>query len=809
MVDPVPSAPAVRSPGLTEEDVRRRVADGLVNDLPPRSGRTVGQIVAANVFTRINAILAVLFALVAVTGSFKNGLFALLIIINSGIGMVQEIRAKKTLDSLAIVGEAHPVVRRADGAGRRDRREIVVDDVIELQPGDQVVVDGEVVEAQHLQIDESLLTGENDPIEKDPGAQVLSGSFVVAGGGAYRATRVGAQAYAAQLAAEASRYTLMSSELRNGVNAILKWVTYLLIPVGLLTVWVQLELVHSSGSQALLTLVGALVPMVPEGLVLLMSVAFAVGVVRLGKRGCLVQELPAIEGLARVDVVCDDKTGTLTEGGMALDRIVPLATTYDEGRLRALLAQLAATDAHPNATMAVIAAAVGAPCEPWPVTATAPFTSATKWSGASFAAAPDRPTSLVLGAPDVLGASGSDAAAEAERIGAEGFRVVLFGAAAGVVDGDGVAGLGAVTPLALVVLAQKVRGDAAATVAYFYDQDVELKVISGDNATSVAAVARAVGIRSPAACTTGAIDARTLPEDPAALAAVLDANSVFGRVTPQQKRAMVGALQSRWHVVAMTGDGVNDILALKDSDVGVAMGSGSEASRSAAQIVLLDDSFATLPYVVAEGRRVIGNIERVAVLFLTKTFYSVVLALVVGLARLPFPFVPLHVTITAWFTIGIPAFFLSLAPNPERAHAGFAGRALRRAAPAGVVIGLLTFAVYAFLRAYPRGADPTQISTAALVVVIGVALWVLVAVARPDVLWKWVLIVGGALAYVVMFTTPPLARFFMLDIGSGWAMTVAGAAVLLGIAGCELGWHMTDRPGTEPRSGPFPKRDEG
>jgi len=813
---------ALAAGGLSAAQVAQRVAAGQVNDLPPRSGRTVGQIVRANVFTRINAILAVLFALVAVTGSFKNGLFGLLIIINSGIGIVQEVRAKRTLDALAIVGEAHPLVRRDGQSSRLDRRAIVVDDVIELRPGDQIVVDGDVIEAEHLQVDESLLTGESDPVEKPPGQPVLSGSFVVSGSGAYRATRVGADAYAAQLAAEASRYTLMNSELRSGVDKILKWVTYLLLPVGALTVWVQLNLLSSGGNQVLLGLVGALVPMVPEGLVLLMSMAFAVGVVRLGKHGALVQELPAIEGLARVDTVCVDKTGTLTEGGMAFDRIVPLEAAYDESAARELAAQLAATDPHPNATMATLAAAVGPPAQPWPVAATAPFTSATKWSGATFEAPPGAPRTLVIGAPDVLAAPGSPAAEQAEKIGAQGLRVVLLGSAAGsVADPDT---LGAVTPVALIVLAQKVRGDAAATVAYFADQGVALKVISGDNATSVAAVARAVGIGAgpgPVGSASGsgpggsgsgsgagtsepveadAVDARTLPEDPAALADVLERSSVFGRVTPQQKRAMVGALQSRGHVVAMTGDGVNDVLALKDSDVGVAMGSGSEASRSAAQIVLLGDSFATLPRVVAEGRRVIGNIERVAVLFLTKTFYSVVLALLVGLAQMPFPFVPLHVTITAWFTIGIPAFFLSLAPNGERARPGFARRALARAAPAGVVIGVLTFATCVYLRAESEGASAAQISTAALVVVIGIAMWVLIAVARPDVLWKWALILGGAAAYVVMFTVRPLAEFFMLDIGSASAMTVASGAVALGIVLCELGWRLTGQPGTLRRS---------
>ncbi|MBW3084834.1 Calcium-transporting ATPase CtpE [Austwickia sp. TVS 96-490-7B] len=778
------------APGLTVAEVAQRVAAGQVNDLPPRSGRTVGDIVRANVFTRINAILAVLFGIVVITGSFKNGLFAALIIANSVIGIIQELRAKKTLDSLAVVGQARPIVRRDGQASDLDRNQIVVDDIIELRPGDQVVVDGEIIEADHLDIDESLLTGESDPIGKTVGDPVLSGSFVVAGAGAYRATKVGSEAYAAQLAEEASRYTLVDSELRGGIDQILRYVTYLLIPVGLMTVWVQLNHVHADRDSALLGLVAALVPMVPEGLVLMTSVAFAVGVVRLGRHGCLVQELPAIEGLARVDVVCVDKTGTLTEGGMQLDDVIPVVAGFDRSRMEELLAQFGATDRYPNATMAAIVAHVGVPTDPWPTTASAPFASSTKWSGATFAAAPGRPTSLLLGAPDVLAEPGSPIAMQAEEIGSTGRRVVLLSEADGSVDDP--TRLGQPRPLALVVLAQQVRADAAETVAYFDDQGVDVKVISGDNAAAVAAVAQSVGIGETRSVA-DAVDARTLPQDQDRLADVLQGHAVFGRVTPQQKRAMVGALQSRGHVVAMTGDGVNDVLALKDSDVGVAMGSGSAASRSAAQIVLLDDRFATLPKVVAEGRRVIGNIERVAALFLTKTFYSCVLALLVGLFGMPFPFVPLHVTITAWFTIGIPAFILSLAPNADRAHTGFARRALARSAPAGIIIGVLAFVTYAVLRSQLHDATREQISTAVLLVVIGIAMWVLKVVTRPDRPWKFVLLGMSALAYVVMFTVPPLSRFLMLDIGSVSALGAAAVAVLIGIASCEMVWYLERR----------------
>lgn len=772
--------------GLSAAEVARRVAAGQVNDLPPRSGRTTRQIIRANVFTRINSILAVLFVLVASTGSFQNGLFALLIVINSIVGMVQEMRAKRTLDKLAIIGEARPMVRRDGVAARVDRRQIVLDDVIELAPGDQVIVDGEVLESQNLEIDESLLTGESDAIDKAPGSEVMSGSFVVAGSGAYRATRVGADAYAAQLAEEAARYTLVDSELRSGINQILKWVTYLLIPVGILTIWVQVRQLSAGRNEALLNLVAALVPMVPEGLVLLTSVAFAVGVIRLGRQGCLVQELPAIEGLARVDTLCVDKTGTLTAPGLSFGTIeLAAGVQADEGQVREWLAQLAATDSHSNATMAAIAAEVGVPDVRWPAVQVAPFTSRAKWSGATFEPAPGRPGSLLLGAVDVLAAPGSAVAEQAEALGSGGLRVVGLARDARPVDRlDDPSGC---ELIALITLAQKVRPDAAETVEFFRAQGVQLKVISGDNASSVAAVARRVGIGADDDIP---VDARSLSSDTAELADQLDHHSVFGRVSPQQKRAMVGALQSRGHVVAMTGDGVNDVLALKDADVGVAMGSGSEASRSAAQIVLLSDSFASLPAVVAEGRRVIGNIERVAALFLTKTFYSVLLALLVGVAQLPFPFVPLHVTITAWFTIGVPAFFLAMAPNSARAFPGFARRALARSAPAGIAIALTTFGVYVLLRQIASTASRTEVSTACLLVVIGGAMRVLVKVTNPDKAWKWALILGGVGAYAIIFSVPQLAKFFMLDATNPLTMAVAAGGVLVATALSELGWRL-------------------
>jgi cation-transporting ATPase E len=790
---PVPAS------GLTDAEVAQRMADGKSNAVRERATRSITDIVRANVFTRINAILGVLLLIVLATGSVINGMFGLLIIANSVVGMVQEIRAKQTLDKLAIVGQSKPLVRRQSGTREVPPGEVVLDDMIELGPGDQVVVDGEIVEEANLEVDESLLTGEADPIAKAAGDAVMSGSFVVAGSGAYRATKVGPDAYATRLADEASKFTLVKSELRNGINRILQIITYLLVPAGLLTVYTQLFTTRADSRQAVLRTVGALVPMVPEGLVLLTSVAFAVGVVRLGQRRCLVQELPAIEGLARVDVVCADKTGTLTESGMRVATVDELDRPGERDRIADVLASLAAADPRPNASMRAIAEAY--PEQPgWNATATAPFKSATKWSGVSF----QGHGNWVMGAPDVLLEPTSAAAEQAQRIGAQGLRVLLVGAGDVAVDHPNAPGR--VTPVALVVLEQRVRPDARETLDYFAEQEVSVKVLSGDNAVSVGAVAGKLGLHGDT------MDARQLPAEHAQLAEALDTHTTFGRVRPDQKRAMVHALQSRGHNVAMTGDGVNDVLALKDADIGVAMGAGSPAARAVAQIVLLDNRFATLPYVVGEGRRVIGNIERVANLFLTKTVYSVLLALLVGIEclfskplkadPLLYPFQPIHVTIAAWFTIGIPSFILSLAPNNERAHPGFVRRVLTSALPSGLIVGTATFASYllAYHGRHATFAQQDQASTAALITLLMTALWVLAVVARPYEWWRVALVIASGLAYVVIFSLPLARKEFLLDPSNVAVTSTALGIGVLGAAAIEATWWIRAKVlGVQPR----------
>ncbi|MEV5154836.1 cation-translocating P-type ATPase [Streptomyces werraensis] len=783
---PTATSPAT---GLTSAEVAERVAGGRVNDVPVRSSRSIMEIVRANVFTRFNAIIGVLWVIMLIVAPFQDSLFGYVILANTGIGIVQEWRAKKTLDSLALIGEVRPTVRRDGVAAEIGTSEIVLDDLIEIGPGDKVVVDGVVVEADGLEIDESLLTGEADPVVKQPGDQVMSGSFVVAGGGSFQATRVGREAYAAQLAEEASRFTLVHSELRSGISTILKYVTWMMVPTAIGLIISQLVVKDNELKGSIARTVGGIVPMVPEGLVLLTSVAFAIGVIRLGRRQCLVQELPAIEGLARVDTVCLDKTGTLTEGGMDVTELRVLGDA-DETYVRKLLGELGSADPRPNASLKAIIDAYPDTTE-WRLTDTLPFSSARKYSGATLDEGDGRLVTWLLGAPDVLLSHDDPALAETERMNREGLRVLLLARARDGVNADDLADPAAVDgvrAVALVVLEQRLRPDAADTLRYFEEQDVSAKVISGDNAVSVGAVAGKLGLSGTT------VDARRLPAEPEAMAEELEAGTVFGRVTPQQKRTMVGALQSKGHTVAMTGDGVNDVLALKDADIGVAMGSGSEATRAVAQIVLLNNSFATLPSVVAEGRRVIGNITRVATLFLVKTVYSVLLAVLVVATQVEYPFLPRHLTLLSTLTIGVPAFFLALAPNKERARPNFARRVMRYAVPGGVLAALATFATYLLARSHYSGTGALGAETsAATLTLFLISIWVLAIVARPYTWWRVALVAAMAGAFLLVLAVPWLQDFFALRlVGMTMPWLAVGIAAVTAVV-LEFLWRWVDR----------------
>lgn len=824
--------------GLSSAQVAGRIAAGQRNDVPRRTSRSAREIVASNVFTLFNAIIGTLCAIVLIFGQPQDALFGLVIVANTGIGIVQELRAKRTLDRLALVGEEPVRVIRDGVPTRLHPDQIVLDDEILLAAGDSIVVDGEIAVSAGLEIDESLLTGEADPVAKAGGDQVLSGSFVAAGSGRFRATKVGRDAYAAQLAAEASRFTLANSQLRAGIDRFLRLITRLVIPVAVLLTASQLLTVKAGLADAVSATVAGIVTMIPEGLVLLTSIAFAVGVVRLGARNCLVQELPAIEVLARVDVLCLDKTGTLTEGGMYLDEVRELRPGLP---VRRALAELAALEDRPNATLQAISGGLASGAalrgdggsardsrpgdgswapggersvaaghevpegiapggSGWRAVRVVPFSSARKWSGAAF----DGAGAWVIGAPDVLLGPADPVRAEAEKIARDGLRVLVAGQVdrAALDEPDAIRRGAPVAAAALVVLRQRLRTEVAETLRYFAAQGVAIKVMSGDNAASVGAVAADLGI--PGA--DHPVDARTLPgghDEPATMsetdlremARVLDANSVFGRVSPQQKRAVVAALQSAGHTVAMTGDGVNDVLALKDADLGVAMGSGSGATKAIAKVVLLDDNFASLPHVVAEGRRVLGNIERVAALFLTKTMYAIMLAVAVavtslaglaGLKGLQFPFLPRHLTLISTLTIGVPAFALALAPNLERAKPGFVPRVLRFAIPAGTACAAATFVSYVLARLAPS-ASLVSDRTTATITLFSVAVWVLLLVARPYSWWRLTLVAVMAASFLATLAIPWTRNFFLLNAASTQDVVTALAVAAAAAAGFTIG----------------------
>jgi cation-transporting ATPase E len=514
--------------------------------------------------------------------------------------------------------------------------------------------------------------------------------------------------------------------------------------------------------------------------------AFAVGVIRLGRRQCLVQELPAIEGLARVSVVCLDKTGTLTEGSMDVTDVVQFEPGFP---IREALGALGSVDERPNASMQAIIDACLPPAG-WIATEVAPFSSARKWSGATFSEPSGNSSTWLLGAPDVLLPAEADALIQADALGARGMRVLLLARSGSSAERALAAPeqiRGRITPAALVVIEQRLRKEAPDTIQYFADQGVQTKVISGDNAVSVGAVAAKLdipGAHDP-------VDARALPEERDELADVLESHSIFGRVAPRQKRDMVHALQSRGHNVAMTGDGVNDVLALKDADIGVAMGAGSEATKAVAQIVLMNNNFSSLPSVVAEGRRVIGNIERVAHLFLTKTVYAALIAIVVVITQVPYPFLPRHLTLVSTLSIGVPAFFLALAPNTERARPGFVRRVLRFAVPAGAIAAAATLASYFHARWVYDGDLDAETSAATLTLFI-VVLWVLAVIARPYTWWRAGLLAAMAAGFTLVLTVPYLQEFFQLQL-SGFRAPWVGAAIGVG-AGVlvEITWRLVD-----------------
>ena len=764
--------------GLTDAEVAERVEQGLTNESGQRTSKPLGHIIRTNVVTPFNALLGALAVIVLLTGAWQDALFGLVLVWNSLVGIVQELRAKRTLDRLAVLNAA-PVRVLRDGPVREVAVDgVVLDDLVELRTGDQVAADGVVRQAERIEIDESLLSGESDPVAKAVGDQVLSGSIVVAGSGLAQVIRVGQDSFASQLTAEARRFTLTSSELVDGINQILKYVAIAIVITGPI-LFINQTRTTATWQEAVRGAVAGLVGMVPEGLVLLTSITFFAAALTLARRRVLVQELPAVEGLARVDVMCLDKTGTLTEGDIEFAELERVdGEPGGDDQLQQALAAMAADD-NANATLLALRQAFPEPPR-WTRVGAVPFSSARKWSAAAF----EGHGAWVLGAPEMVwptDAADDPIRVRADELAASGHRTLLFASSPSALADEQLPG--DLRPVALVTFAEKVRPDASDTLRYFTEQGVTLKVISGDSPRTVGAVAAEVGLPGSA----DSVDARQLPDDPEELAEALETHSTFGRVTPQQKRSMVGGLKSRDHVVAMTGDGVNDALALKDADIGVAMGSGAPATRAVAQLVLLDSEFSVMPGVVGEGRRVIANIERVANLFLTKNVSSLVLSLSVAVARWPFPFLPRHLTLVSTLAIGIPGFFLALGPDSRRFEPGFVKRVLRFAIPAGTIAAVAVMIGYGLARA--QDTPPDQARTAATIIFTIVSLWVLVIQSRPFRPWKVVLVGSMAGLSFLAFALPVGRSFYDLHLPSA---TVVLQSVLLG-AGAALVVEVTTR----------------
>ncbi len=764
MADPTERAAEVTATGLSDEEVAARLADGRSNRTETDTSQSWGRILRRNALTRLNFLLLVLGAATLSTGALPDATFLAVAVINTVVGAVEESRAKRQLDRLAVVSAPRARAVRAGGVVDLAVEDVVLDDLLELRPGDQLAVDATVLEGS-AEVDESLTTGESEPVVKVAGDDLLSGTWVVAGVVRARVTRVGHDSYANRLAAEARRFSLAGSELVAAVNRVLRWVTWAMVVVGPVLFWRQAQ--HEPWRVAVRLAVAGVVGMIPEGLVLLTTLAFLASAVRLTRVRTLVQELPAIETLARVDALCVDKTGTLTEGRVAFAALEARDGGPDEAR--AALDALARTTGA-NATLTAIAEAI-APASPgWAVEGAVPFNSARKWSAVRVT---DHGT-WVLGAPEMVTADDPDDLRRLAETWAEtGSRVLALAHGSAPLEDTRLPG--DLRLVALVALAERVRPTVAATIAYFGDQGVTLRVISGDAVATVRAIAEAVGVPDAER----AVDGRDLDPSSADFATVVESARVFGRTTPEVKREMVSALHDRGHTVAMTGDGVNDVLALKTADLGIAMGSGAAIARGVAQLVLLDDDFDVMPSVVAEGRRALANIERVAALFFTKNVYSLVLSVVVSIVGSTYPLLPRQLTLVGTVAIGIPGFFLALGPNDRRFESGFLRRVLTLSVIAGVVSATAILGAYTIAGA--NGAPPASARVAAVTAAAVVTLWLIAVVSRPLTRARLALVAAMAALFVVAYDWGPAARYF--DLSAHPAGPTELAALGLGLVG--------------------------
>ena len=801
--------PEIGATGLTSKEVMQRIESGQSNAVKTSTSRSVQDIVRANVFTLFNGIIFAAMVLVLITGSWRDAVFGFVIIINTGIGIVTELRAKRTLDKLSILVASEFLVHRDGRDVEVPHNEIVLDDLLWIRAGEQVPADGQIIQTWGLELDESMLTGESRTVRHKVGEQVYSGATAVSGMALVKVNAVGSHSYAATLTAQAKVYKKTVSDLNKGINTILKFMTFLVVPLCILLILSQIHTVGGWGTalstgewrQAVVSAVAGVVGMIPEGLVLLTSLNFAVAAMRLARHNTLVQELESVETLARVDALNLDKTGTITDGGIAFNRLVMLDSASSAAEQAATQALYdCCNEEQPNGTgQAVLAGLKAQGYGAGAVESRVPFSSARKWSAVRKSG-----ETWYMGAPEViisaLEGDYSSVLQQVNEYANDGNRVLLVARSTAPLSPrsglrDAVEGANVsdgpqldvqAEPVALVLCSEKIREDAERTLAWFREQGVRCRVISGDNPVTVGAIARRVkltGDHEPVA-----MDARELPEDVNELARVLENVDVLGRVLPDQKKAIVQALHTQNHVVAMTGDGVNDALAIKEADLGIAMGNAAPATKAVAQVVLVDSKFSHLPDVVARGRQVMANMERVASLFLVKTVYSALISLGVVLTQIPYPYLPRHITYIGALTIGMPAFILALAPNTRRYIPGFLKRVVTFALPGGIATALSVLLAAWVLppvmgwNVTGDAADLSALRATSAIILFAMGVFVLARVARPLNGWRGVLVAVFAAAGVIGAFVPFVANFFALILPTGATMV----ATLIALAGSAL-----------------------
>ena len=705
--------------GLTDAEVRQRIEQGLVNHNSDIKSKSIKRIVLENLITPFNILNFVLAVLILIVGSYKNLLFMGVIICNIFIGTVQEIRAKKTIDKLSLIAEPKAHVIRNGIKQEIAIHDIVMDDITFLGAGNQVCSDAVVIEGE-CEVNESLLTGESEPVLKQPGDHLLSGSFIISGNCHARVEHVGKDNYAAQITDNAKYVKKPNSEIMRWTNRIIKYIGFTLIPVGIALFCKQVFISHQGFNDAIVGVVAALIGMIPEGLILLTSVVFAVSIIRLSQHKTLVQELYCIETLARVDVLCLDKTGTITEGTMEVTDVLPLHNTTNE-ELNIALGSLIHALEDDNPTFN----AVKTYCNQYDKLTCnhiVPFSSARKWSGASF----DENGSYIFGATEFILKDSTPYQEIIEEHSEKGQRVLMLAHSPHQIQDKELPE--EIHPMAFLFISDKIRAEAPDTLAYFAEQGVDIKIISGDNAITVANIAKKAGIKTAEQY----VDATTL-QTPEEIKEAAKKYSVFGRVTPQQKLDLVKALKEQGHTVAMTGDGVNDVLALKESDCSIAMASGSDAARTVSQLVLLDSNFASMPKILKEGRRSINNLQRSSSLFLTKTIFSTINAILFIFLHFDYPFQPIQLTLISALTIGAPSLILALEPNKERIKGKYIVNVIRKSIP-GAMTMIFNIVALAILCSFIQ-FNNTEISTLAVMITGFAGLLVLLKVSLP---FNWI-----------------------------------------------------------------------